>query len=58
MKDIMQINNKAKIRVCFVFQPAAVSTTVESFKTSEGILQVLFFDHASRKTVSCYYMLR
>lgn len=40
----MQINNKAKIRVWFVFQPAAASTIMEDFKTSEGILQVLFKD--------------
>jgi len=40
----MQINNKAKITVCFVFQPAAASAVVEHFRTSEGLLQVLFKD--------------
>lgn len=42
----MQINNKAKISICFVFQPAVASKIVELFKTSEGALQVILKAHS------------
>lgn len=40
----MHIKNKAKMKVCFVFQLAATSTIVEHFKIAQDISQALFKD--------------
>lgn len=42
----MQINNKAKISICFVFQPAVASEIVELFRTSDGVFQVILKAHS------------
>lgn len=53
----MHIKNKAKMKVCFVFQLAATSTIVEHFKIAQDISQALFKDSLWQSVVAIYNSL-